>query len=88
MVEKETEVPGIETILSLVGQPPQQIEIPIKLQRKQARMVSEWNEVFLAVIPYCYKCKEPLVWHTYPRGKVLYHCPKCGRKWIKGEDWS
>jgi len=87
MEKKELEVPGIETILGLKGQPPQEIEIPFKLQKKQALMVSEWNPVFIAIIPYCYKCKKPLVWHTYPQGRILYHCPDCGRKWVKGGDW-
>ena len=87
MAKKEVEVPGVETILGLAGQPPQEIEVPFKLQKKQSLMISEWNPVFIAIIPYCYPCKEPLVWHIHPQGKILYHCPKCGRQWVKGGDW-
>lgn len=87
MEKREAEVPGLETIVGLAGNPPMRIEIPYKLEKKQHAMVSEWNDVSLAMIPYCYKCREPLVWHIYPQGKVLFHCPNCGRQWVKGEDW-
>lgn len=87
MKNREMEVPGIETIMGLAGEPPQVIEIPYKLEKKQSLMVTEWNPIFIAVILYCYKCKEILIWHTYPQGKILYHCPKCGRQWVKGADW-
>ena len=88
MEKREIEVPGLETIQGFAGNPPLKIEVPFKLEKKQYGMVPEWNSVFIAIIPFCFKCREPLVWHTYPQGKTLYHCPKCGRQWVKGGDWS
>jgi len=79
---------GIETIMGLVGEPPAEIKIPYKLLKKQQLLLFEWNPLFLAIIPYCYKCKEPLVWHHKPDDGVIFHCPKCNRKWIQGDDWK
>jgi len=81
------EVPGLETIRGLVGEPPKRIKIPHKIMRSEEMLRREWNEMYIAIIPYCFKCQEPLVWHTPPDNKVLFHCPKCKREWIKGEGW-
>lgn len=82
------EIPGIETIRGLAGDPPQQIPIHRETMVKQQHLIHEWNPVFIATIPFCYKCKVPLVWHSPPDEKVLFHCPECGRQWIKDEDWN
>jgi hypothetical protein len=84
----EAEVNGVDTIRDLSGEPPQEIDIPYKLMSKQQILMIAWNACFIATIPYCYKCKVPLVWHSNPEGKVLFHCPKCKRNWIKGEGWD
>ena len=81
-------VKGLDTIRGLVGEPPKVIEIPYELQRAETIAQQGWNTSYIAIIPYCFKCKEPLVWHTYPKGKILFHCPKCKRRWIKGKDWK
>uniref|UniRef100_A0A6H1ZQT9 Uncharacterized protein n=1 Tax=viral metagenome TaxID=1070528 RepID=A0A6H1ZQT9_9ZZZZ len=83
-----TEWPGIDTIKGLVGEPPTEIKVPYKLLEKQQLLLFEWNPLFIAIIPYCFKCKEPLVWHHNPTDGVMFHCPKCNRRWIKGEGWE
>lgn len=86
--EKKPElVPGVETIRGLVGEPPMRIEIPFKLQKSEEMARQEWNHCHIAIILYCYKCKKPLVWHTYPQDEILYHCPECKREWTRGQDW-
>lgn len=94
-----TEVPGIDTIQGLVGSPPQVIELSYLTVKAAEKLRQVWNTKFLAFIPYCFSCKEPLVWHInrsgintsgeYVKGEdsVIFHCPKCGRKWIKDEEW-
>lgn len=85
---KEMQVNGVDTITDLRDEPPMEITIPFKLEYKQHMLQQGWNASYVAIIPYCFKCKIPLVWHTNPEGNVLFHCPKCNRKWIRGEDWK
>ena len=87
-MNKEIQVNGIDTIRGLVGEPPKETEVPHSLLHNQEISRQGWNAIYIAIIPYCYVCKEPLVWHTHPQGKVLFHCPKCKRKWVKGKDWK
>jgi len=76
------EVNGIDTILGFVGTPPQEIALDRKIVEAEQRILSGWNSHHIAIIPYCIKCKEPLVWHTVPRDDdVMFHCNKCGRVW-------
>ena len=82
------EWPGLETIQGLVGEPPIEIKLPYKLLKKQQKLLFEWNPIYIAIIPYCFKCKEPLVWHHEPDDGVLFHCPKCNRKWIQDDSWK
>lgn len=79
------EIPGLETIRGLVGEPPPKIPVDKDTMMKQQMLMQEWNPVFIAVIPFCYKCKVPLVWHTPPKSNTIFHCPQCGRIWVKGE---
>lgn len=81
------EIPGLETIRNLVGQPPTEIPIERDTVVVQQEVMQGWNGCFIAVIPFCYKCKVALVWHTPPDTDVLFHCPQCQRKWVKGSDW-
>jgi len=77
-----TETKGIDTIQALVGDPPVVISLDRKVMETQQKLMQAWNSTYIAVIPYCYKCKEPLVWHTAPReDDTMFHCPKCGRIW-------
>ena len=80
--------PGLETIKGLVGSPPAEIALPRKVVAKQQTLMEEWNRCFIAIIPYCYKCKQPLVWYIPPDQEELFVCPGCGRVWVKGEGWS
>jgi len=86
-----TETPGPETITQ--GAPPmnkRRIGLARGLMRKQTRLSTEWNLDWIAMLPYCISCREPLIWHTFPAGDeaVLFHCPKCKREWVKGSDWE
>lgn len=83
----EQQINGVDTISELSSEPPKEIHIPFKLEYKQLALQQGWNICCIAIIPYCFKCKVPLVWHIYPEGNVLFHCPDCNRKWIKGDDW-
>ena len=87
MKYNEEIVEGLDTIRGLVGEPPKTISIPLDLQRVASIAQSGWNAVHIAMLPFCFKCKEPLTWHTHPQGQILYHCPKCKRQWLKGKDW-
>jgi hypothetical protein len=82
------ECKGIDTIRGLVGEPPHEISCPMELVALEQGLLQAWNKVFIAVLPYCYKCREPLVWHSPPDDDVLFHCPKCERRWIKDELWT
>jgi len=84
----EQVVGGLETIPELSCNVPERIHVPFKLEYKQLSLQQGWNSCFIAIIPYCFKCKVPLVWHRYPDGEVLFHCPECGRRWVKGDDWN
>lgn len=87
-MNEEQEVNGVNTIKGLRGEPPQEIHIPHKLMHKQQVLMQTWNPCFIAVIPYCFKCRVPLVWHQHPKNDILFHCPACRRRWVKGEDWD
>jgi len=87
-----TLVPGLETIRGLVGEPPIEIPINKKTMGTQQKLMEAWNTAFIAVIPYCYRCKVPLAWHQPPYEKghedELFTCPSCGRVWVRGEGWN
>lgn len=87
-MNKEEQIPGIDTIQQLQFQPPYEIPVPFKLEYKQHTLQQGWNACYVAIIPFCMACKEPLVWHHHPEGEVLFHCPKCRREWVKGDDWK
>ena len=82
------EWPGIETIRGLVGEPPKEIKVPYKLLHDQQILLQEWNTLFIAIIPYCYKCRTALVWHEGPDDSTRFDCPVCHRKWVKENDWD
>ena len=83
-----TIVKGLDTIRNLVGQPPEIISIDKKELTKAQLAIISMNPSFIALIPFCYKCKEPLDWivEESTDGRIFI-CPKCGREWIKGEGW-
>ena len=85
---RSDEIPGIDTIVNLVGSPPQEIPLSHSLLRGEDALRPEWNGHYIAVIPYCFSCKVPLVWHSPPSDNVLFHCPSCNRKWIKDKEWK
>jgi len=78
---------GIETIRNLVGEPPQQIPIDRETMTEQQVLMPDWNHMYIAIIPYCFKCKEPLTWHTPPEDDILFDCPRCHRIWVKDSTW-
>ena len=82
------EISGLDTIINLVGEPPSEISINISIMEREQILLEEWNKCHIAVIPFCYKCKTPLVWHSPPNERVLFHCPQCNRLWIKDDSWS
>jgi len=79
---------GLDTIKDFDGVMPAEVGIPYTVMKKQQLLMQGWNACYIAIIPYCFKCKVPLVWHTYPEGNTLFHCPSCKTKWVKGEGWS
>ena len=82
------DIPGIDTIRGLAGEPPVTIQVPYRLLETEQVAMQGWNSIYIAIIPYCFKCKEPLTWHSPPKGENLFTCPKCGRIWMKGDDWD
>jgi len=87
-----THIPGLDTIMGLVGEPPPEIKVPYKLVKTENSCQQGWNACHIAIIPYCYKCKAVLVWHRPPHEKghedELFTCPSCGRVWVRGEGWK
>lgn len=80
-------ISGVDTIRNLVGEPPKKIKVPYNLMKTEEISRQGWNAIFLAIIPYCYKCKVPLVWYIYPQDNVLFYCPECKREWVRGKGW-
>lgn len=86
---EQNEIPGIDTIRGLVGEPPSSIFVNRKVMETQQKLMQVWNSAYIAIIPYCYKCKEPLVWHSPPgEDNILFHCPKCKKIWMKDKSWN
>jgi len=81
------EIPGLDTIMGLVGDPPMEIKVSYDTIKIAEGLRQVWNKSHIAFIPYCMKCKEPLVWISPPANGVLFKCPKCDRKWIKDKKW-
>jgi len=77
------EIIGIDTIQGLAGSPPKVIEISQDTVKAADKLRQMWNAKFLAFLPYCFSCKEPLVWHNpLEEDGTLFHCPKCLRRWV------
>lgn len=81
-------IKGEDTIKGLVGEPPKRITLPYSLLTNEEILRAEWNHKFIAIVPYCFKCKVPLIWHSPPDGNVLFECPSCRRKWVKSKSWG
>lgn len=83
------EVLGIDTILGLVGKPPKVTELSYNSVEIAESLRQVWNTKFIAFLPYCFSCKEPLVWHTAPHeNDTIFHCSKCNRRWVRDEKWK
>ncbi len=77
------EVKGVDTILGLVGEPPQNIQIGEKVIAVCRSLIRVLNEHYLAFLPYCFKCREPVNWMIPATEEgVMFKCPTCGRTWI------
>ena len=72
-------IPGVDTISNLVGSPPMKISIPYEVMHTEELLRQAWNALHIAIIPYCYKCKTPLVWHSPPDKHTAFNCPSCKR---------
>lgn len=87
-----TDIPGLEAIRGLVGEPPSEIKINYKDLYKVDVAISAINHTFIALLPFCFKCRVPLVWHQAPLEEghedELFTCPNCGRVWVRGEGWK
>lgn len=82
-----SEIKGIDTIQlgTVTGK---EIGLPLSVMLDEEITKKHWNSLGIAVIPYCIDCKKPLVWHSPPDGdSTVFHCPKCGRRWVKDDDW-
>ncbi|KKN19272.1 hypothetical protein LCGC14_0947370 [marine sediment metagenome] len=84
-----TDIAGIDTIIGLVGEPPERISFEYDSMKAGDKLRQIWNNKFIAFIPYCFACKVPLVWHTPPgKDNVLFHCYKCAREWVMDDTWA
>ena len=76
------EIAGVDTIRGLVGSPPKEIEVEHVVIETGTRLMQVWNAKFLAFLPYCFMCKEPLNWYNPPTEEgYIFRCPKCNRRW-------
>ena len=83
------EIPGVDTIQGLIGSPPKVITVSYDMIKTGELLKQVWNTKYIAFLPYCFVCKEPLVWHSPPdEDNVLFHCPKCKREWVKDSNWK
>ena len=78
-------IPGLDTIQGLVGSPPLINIIPYKAMKDGVQLQQVWNSANIAFIPYCFKCKVVLDWHTPPDKGKVFTCPNCDRQWMLGE---
>ena len=76
---------GIDTIMGLVGVPPNEIKISRDVLLAGTRLLKYWNSCFLAFIPYCYMCKSPVDWVQGDKS-TAFICPMCNRKWVLDEE--
>ena len=83
-MDKSERIPGIDTIQGLTGSPPRIIVIPHEIMKAEELLRQAWNSLHIAIIPYCYKCKAPLDWHSPPDDNKVFTCPKCDRQWMLG----
>jgi len=77
-------IPGVDTIRGLSGTPPMVNVIPYRVMEVGESLRQVWNSIYIAFIPYCFKCKVPLDWHTPPDGHKVFTCPNCNRQWVLG----
>lgn len=84
----DNEIAGIDTFWGLDTEVPMRIPISLKAVKAAEGTKQVLNSVSLAFLPYCFVCKEPLIWHISPgEDNVLFHCPSCHREWVKDDDW-
>ena len=83
---KSERIPGLDTMVGLTGSPPMVSVIPYKVMHTEELLRQAWNTLHIAIIPYCFKCRTPLDWHSPPDGSKVFTCPKCNRQWMLGED--
>jgi hypothetical protein len=82
------EINGLDTINKLAFEPPKENCISYDIMKTTNLLKAAWNGSYIAVLPVCFLCKEPLVWHTpADADSTLFHCPKCKRRWVKDENW-
>ena len=78
-----TEINGLDTIIAYDITLPEEIELDKDLVLSETLLMPAWSSKYIAIIPYCFKCREPLVWHRPPRDDdTIFHCPKCKTRWI------
>jgi len=81
-------VKGIDTIKEdITISPPKEIAINFGIMEKWQRAQSLLAPRWIAIIPYCVKCKTPLTW-VMKDERVLFECPKCGVVWVKENGWD
>jgi len=72
--------PGLDTIPKIREQQPGTLYIPKDSVRLAEQLRQVWNSAYIAFIPYCITCKEPLVW-IWGDEKQVFECLKCDAKW-------
>ena len=75
------EIKGVDTIQGLAGEPPKNIYIEKAILETGTRYMQILNAKYMAFVPYCYKCKEPLNWIVPPDEDIVFRCPRCDRTW-------
>lgn len=81
------EVKGLDTIRGLVGEPPKEILVPRVIVKTENMLMQGWNACHIAIIPFCFKCQEPLIWVNPPdKDGRIFRCGKCERVWKLSEE--
>lgn len=81
-------VKGLDSIVTVTNLPTNP-RISADTMIDQTLVNDKWNKSYIAMLPFCFKCKEPLTWHNFPsKSGILFNCPICGTTWKKDKNWD
>jgi len=81
-------VNGVDTISdNIILEPPEEIKLSFDTMKKAQRLQDLLLPRWAAFVPYCAKCKVPLIWILGDE-RMLFECPSCAVVWVKDSNWN